>query len=106
MSIPLQVFFHEMPKSDPLEAEIRKRVDKLEPFSRQISLCRVAIGPDGPHQPKGMEYEVLVDLTLTGSQVSAGHGKHQEDVFIAVRDAFDVIHEKLGQIMPHHKEAA
>ena len=50
MQTPLQLSFHNMEPSDFIEAEVRRRVAKLEQFSERIVACRVAVEADNQRQ--------------------------------------------------------
>ena len=47
MKLELQVTFRDMERSDAVEAEIRRRVEKLEEFFDRIMSCRVTVETPG-----------------------------------------------------------
>lgn len=95
MKLPVQVVFRDMPSSPWLQDLIDRRVDKLEQFAPDLMSCHVAIETTGNHHRQGHIYQVRIDLRLTGEEVFAGDHHGDEDVAIAVRDAFDSIERRL-----------
>lgn len=93
MQRPVEITFHNVDHSDAIEADVRRRVAKLERYYQRISGCRVAIeAPHGQHR-KGNTFEVRIELTIPGREplvVSRDPGDRSShfDPFVAVRDAF------------------
>ncbi len=100
MRLPLQISFRDIPPSAAVEAKIRERAEKLERYYDRIMGCRVVVeAPHGRHH-QGKLFHVRVDLTVPGSEIvvsrePAEHHAH-EDVFVAVRDAFDAAQRQLA----------
>jgi len=95
MKLPVQVVFRDMPSSPWLQDLIERRVEKLEQFAPDLMSCHVAIETTGNHQRQGHIYQVRIDLRLTGEELFAGDHHGNEDVAIAVRDAFDAISRRV-----------
>jgi cold shock CspA family protein len=123
INIPLQVTFRNMPPSEAIEAAVREKADKLDSFYDRIMGCRVLVEAPHRHHRKGKLYHVRIDLTLPGGEIVVKHepkrvkpttppagdgedvtllethepGKYaaHRDVYVAVRDAFDVARRKL-----------
>jgi cold shock CspA family protein/ribosome-associated translation inhibitor RaiA len=99
MEIPLQVTFRSTPPSKAVEAHIREKADKLDMFYNRIMGCRVVV--EAPHRRhhKGKRYHVRIDMTVPGGKlvVNREPSKHieYEDVYVAVRDAFDAARRQL-----------
>lgn len=98
MKLPLQVVFRNMDASAAVEAKIRDRVDQLEKFYQHIMSCRVAVEAHHKHH-QGNLYHVRVDLKVPDAEIVASrdpkaHQAH-EDVYVAVRDAFDAVRRRL-----------
>jgi ribosomal subunit interface protein len=88
-----------MEPSDAVEAKIRERTAKLDRFFDRIMGCRVVV--ESPHRRhhQGKLFHVRVDLTVPGGELAvtrepAEHHAH-EDVFVAIRDAFDAAQRQL-----------
>lgn len=90
MQVPLEISTRGIDLSDPLDAELRKRAAKLERYYNRITSCRIAVeAPTGNHHHEGGPYRVRVDVTVPGSELIAD--KSAEEVFAAVRDAFNAM---------------
>jgi len=92
MPLPLQITIRNMEQSEALEREIRERAEKLERFSDRIIGCRVTV--ETRHRRRqGNLFHVRVDLELPGNDIyvdrEADLDRSHEDVYVAVRDAFD-----------------
>jgi len=88
MQVPLEISTRWINLSAPLEAELRKRADRLERHTDRITACRIAVErPTGNHHQEGGPFRVRVDITVPGSELVAD--KQAEDLYAAVREAFD-----------------
>jgi ribosomal subunit interface protein len=88
MQVPLEISTRWIDLAPPLEAELRKRADRLERHSDRITSCRIAVErPTGNHHQEGGPYRVRVDVTVPGSELVAD--KSGEELYAAIRDAFD-----------------
>lgn len=107
MQIPLQISFRGMEPSPAVELKVRERVTKLERFSDRITSCRVVV--ESPHRRhhQGKLFHVRVDLAVPGSELAvsrepAQHHEH-EDVYVAIRDAFDAAQRQLEDHTRRHR---
>lgn len=98
MQVPLQITMREMPRSDALEASIREHADKLERFHPRIGSCRVAVEQAHRHQRQGREFKVRIDVRVPGETIAVTRN-HDEDVYVAVRDAFDATRRRLEELI-------
>lgn len=99
MQIPLQITFKNMESSPAVEDAIRERAAKLEKIYPRITSCRVVIeSPHRRHQ-KGKLFAVRVDMTVPGEEIvvsrDPGRNGAYEDVYVAIRDAFDAAKREL-----------
>lgn len=98
-ALPLQVVFRNMEPSAAVEARIRERARLLERFASRIMSCRVAVEQSQRRHNQGNRFLVRVDLKVPGSEIVAGtrRGLHHahEDVYVAIRDAFDAARRQL-----------
>lgn len=117
MQVPLQIDFENMDRSDAVAARVEERVEKLERFYPRITGCRVAVIAPHRHHRHGKLYTVHIDLDVPGSRIlvnRAGPKNHaHEDVYVAVRDAFDAAQRqledharKIRQDVKHHEAPA
>jgi len=88
MRIPLQVTFRNMPHSDAIEAKINEKSVKLDRFYDRIMSCRVVVEASQRRQHQGKLFSVRIDLTVPGKERAVTR-EENEDVYVAVRDAFD-----------------
>lgn len=95
MRLAPQITFRDMPRSEAVEAEIRRRVEKLEDFCDRIMSCRVTVETPGAHRQQGKAYAIHVDLKLPGEEIASTRRHEHEDVYVAIRDAFDAVRRRL-----------
>ncbi len=98
MKQELQITFRDIPKSDAIEADIREKAAKLDQFYDSIMSGRVIVEAPHGHHHKGKLYHVSIDLTVPDGElvVNRSPGNHaHEDVYVAIRDAFNAIRRKL-----------
>jgi cold shock CspA family protein len=99
MQIPVEITFRDIEKSDAVETRIRDWVDKLERVYDRITRCEVIIGQPHHRHRKGNPFSITVRLTVPGGEVVSSHdpgpdGAH-EDVYVALRDAFQAARRQL-----------
>ena len=94
MQIPLQITLRNIPKSEAVEAEIRKRVAKLERYHRHIVSCRVVVEISSRHKHQGKEFVVRLDIKVPGSEIVVNHDHHQ-DLYVALHEAFQAAQRRL-----------
>ena len=107
MQTPIQITFKNMAASEAVEARIRERAEDLERFFDRITGCRVVV--EMPHRSghHGNVFQVRVDLTVPGEEIvvmrDAARNHAHEDVYVAIRDAFDAARR---QLQDHVRRAA
>ena len=89
MQIPLQITMHGVAHSPALDAAIGAKAAALERFRARITHCRVAVSEQGRHQRQGRGFDVTIELRVPGHGDIVVTRQHDEDVYVAVRDAFD-----------------
>lgn len=115
MQQPLQITFRNMEPSAAVEAKVRERAEKLAHYYEPIMSCRVVVEAPHKHHHKGGLYHVRIDLTVPEGELVVSHerARHHahEDVYVAVRDAFDAARRQLedyarrqrGQVKAHEE---
>lgn len=98
MQLPLQIFFHGMERSVAVESAAQHKARHLERFSGDIMSCRVVVDLMQKHQHQGRPFGVRIDLTLPGRELVVNRVEH-EDVYVALRDAFDDMKRQLEVAM-------
>ena len=94
MQIPLQITIRDMEHSEALETHIRDKVNKLEEFFNHIMSCRVVVEMPHKHHHQGKQFNVRIDIGVPGSEIAVNRD-HAEDVYVALRDAFDAAKRQL-----------
>ena len=94
--LPVQVTIRDIPMSAALETHIRKKAEKLNKYYDRISSCRVVVEVPQKHKHRGKLFNVRIDITVPGKELVVTH-KYDEDVYIAVREAFSAISRQLEE---------
>ncbi len=101
MKLPLEITFRNMKPSAAVEAAVRERATKLDKFYEQVMACRVTINAPHKHHHKGNLYHVRIDLTVPNGELVVSRNAHDnhahEDVYVAIRDAFDAIRRRVEE---------
>lgn len=97
MQLPLQITIRDFPQSEALEARIREKAAKLEDFYPRITSCRVTVEEMRKHHQQGRHFQVSLDVRVPGNEIVVNHA-HDEDAYIAVRDAFDAAKRQLEEV--------
>lgn len=99
MKLPLQVTFKNLEHSDFIENAVREKASKLDQYFSDIMSCRVVIESVHKNHNKGNTYDVLIDITVPGKEIvvsrDPGLNHAHEDVYVAIRDAFNAAKRQL-----------
>jgi ribosomal subunit interface protein len=104
MKLPVHIQFHGMEPSAMLEASAREHANKLASFAPDIMACRVGIEEEQKHQHQGRPFSVHIDLTLPGHELVVNRVEN-EDVYVALRDAFDNMKRQLEDVVRKRRGA-
>lgn len=110
MSNEFQIVFHNIDQSDALIDSVQKRIDKLRRFSSEIMGGRVVL--DSPHNnlSKGRVFSVAIEIQTTNKPVVVTQEQHDnhahEDLYVAVRDAFNAAERQLKSVDKKHRKEA
>jgi len=106
MQRPLQISFRGMESSQAVEERVHERIARLERVFDRITSCHVTIEAPHRHHQNGRIYEVKVDLRVPGAELvtkQEGSNDHaHEDVYVALRDAFDAAERRLEDFAHRH----
>jgi len=94
MQTPLQITFQNVDHSDALETHIREKTAKLEQVFSGLIGCRVVVEQPGKHHQQGNPFNIRIDMTAPGKEIVVDR-QENEDVYVAVRDAFDAATRQL-----------
>ncbi|UCD68872.1 MAG: ribosome-associated translation inhibitor RaiA, partial [Betaproteobacteria bacterium] len=95
METPIQITFHKVPHSDAVEAHIREKAAKLEEFHPRITSCRVTVEEQRMHHHQGHHFSVKIDVRVPGKKEIVVNRQHDEDIYVALRDAFAAVQRQL-----------
>ena len=99
MSLPLEIIFHNMDKSEAVESRVREKSEHLEKLDERLISCRVTI--EAPHKShrKGNVYQVRIQLDVPHGPIVVSHEPGDvhahKDVYLAIRDAFQAAERQL-----------
>jgi ribosomal subunit interface protein len=94
MQIPLQITIRDIDHSEALETHIRDKAKKLDEFFNHIMSCRVVVEVPHKHHHQGKQFNVRIDIGVPGGEIVVNRD-HAEDVYVALRDAFDAAKRKI-----------
>jgi ribosomal subunit interface protein len=100
VQIPFQISLHGIARSDALYNAIREKADRLERYYDRIMSCRVVLELVGRHKRKGKEFSVRIDLKVPGGELAVTR-EPDENLQVALRDAFDAARRQLGALDAH-----
>ncbi len=109
MELPLQITFRHMEPSPAIETRIKEHAQKLDRYYDRITSCRVVVEAPHKHHHKGRLYHVAVELGVPDGRLVASrerdlHHAH-EDVYVAIRDAFDAVRRQLDGYVTRRRGA-
>lgn len=106
MQIPIQVSFRHLAPSSFIAAAVKKRARKIEKFFPRITSMRVVIEPLQRKKNQGNLYHVRIDMGVPGREIvvqrNPGRNHAHEDVYVAIRDAFDSARRQLEDFTRQH----
>lgn len=116
MKMPLQITFRNVEQSALITDYVRDRADALEKYIPQLIKCRVMVESPHRHRREGRIFHVRIDMTVPGAEIVVRRDpalRHShEDVFVALRDAFDAARRRLEDytrrrrgFVKHHETA-
>jgi hypothetical protein len=76
MSATTTVTFFGMAPNKWIDAEVRRRADRLETYCGDIVSCRVAVDLPHRHHQEGNRLSVRIDLTVPGEELAVTHGSN------------------------------
>ena len=94
MELMLQITTRDILHSEALENHIREKAEKLEKFYPHILHCRIVVELPHKHKHQGRIFDVHLDMTVPGAELVVNRVAN-EDVYVAVRDAFDAAKRQL-----------
>lgn len=99
MQQPIQITFRDIPHSPAVTDRIRAKAEKLQKFSEFIISCHVIIEYSQKHQQQGQLYNVRLIVNLPEKRTLAVNHHEDENMYIAIRDAFESMARKIEDTM-------
>ncbi len=96
MRLPLQVTFRNIPSSEAIEAHITEKASKLDKYYDRIMSCRVVVDSTQRRQHQGKLFGVKIAITVPRKELAVTR-EENEDVYVAIRDAFDHASRRLEE---------
>lgn len=90
----IQITIKDMPNSPALEDHLRKKALKLGQYYEHINHCKIVIHIPQKHKHQGKLFSVGITVAVTGKELVVNR-KLNEDVYIAIRDAFHAIQRQV-----------
>lgn len=96
IQITLRDIYHASVKvsESALEMHIRKKAEKLHQYYNRIVFCRVVVEFSQKHKHQGKLFNIRIDIKVPGKNLLSTR-KSNEDIYIALRDAFAALNRKL-----------
>jgi ribosomal subunit interface protein len=104
MKLPVQITFHGMDRSDAVVSAVHAKVQHLERMCADIMSCRVAVDLLQKHKRQGQPFGVRIELTIPGHELAVTRVENQ-DVYVALRDAFDDMTRQLEDAVRRRRGA-
>ena len=99
MQTPLEISFTNTESSPAVEARVRERSDKLVRLYGRITSCHVYIEAPPRQHRKDNRFEVKIETRVPGTELAVsnrtGRKKNHQDIYIALRDAFNAMERQL-----------
>ena len=103
MAVVAEILFRNMEPSDAIKEKVTDRMQWLEGHHSRITHFRVTVEAPHRNHQKGKIYHIKIAIGLPGRpdllvshEPEANHA--HEDVYIAIRDAFDAARRQLKDI--------
>lgn len=110
MELPLKITFRDISPSPAIEEHIREKASKLERFHSRIHGIRVTVSAPELQHHKKPTFHVQVDLKIPGAEIVVNKERREvhenEDVYTAIRDAFNTAERQLRQLSEKRRSDA
>jgi putative sigma-54 modulation protein len=103
MTVPLEIHFHGLDKSDAIETRVREKFAKLEKHFDRMNSCRVVLEAPARNPAKAKTFQVKIEISVRGGKpIIINHerpGAHaNEDLPLTIRDAFDTALRQVDEL--------
>ena len=97
MRQPMTITFPGMKPNPVVEAEIRKRAEKLDALCPGIISCHVVADIPHRHRQRGNNFRVRIDIKVRREEIAVARDGPQKDLQLVLRRAFDVARRRLQE---------
>lgn len=97
MRIPLKITMRNFARSEALEERIRQKAAKLDEFHPNVTGCEVTVEEQRRHHQQGQWFNVRIVVRVPAHDIVVNRD-HDEDPYIALRDAFDAVLRRLEDV--------
>ena len=91
-----KITFLNVPASNALETHVLEKINKLDKFYPGLISCDVVIDQEACGSHSGKLYRPQITLVAPGERLNVHHAVN-EDVYVAVRDAFSALQRQLKE---------
>jgi len=99
------ITYRGMPHSPAMDARINELAARLSQLTDRITSCHVVVDENDRHKTKGNLFEVRIDLHVPGQEIVATR-QHNEDAYVAITRAFEVVERQLEDGMRKKRDDA
>jgi cold shock CspA family protein len=100
MQTPPTITFRDIGPSQTLEADVRRRIAKLETYCGSITGCHVLVEPVQRHHELGNRVHVRIEITVPGEEIVVAH---EASLHSAAQSGRAAKIGRLGESDPVHK---
>lgn len=94
----VEITFRGVPQSAALERYVGEQARALDRQCDRIQACQVVVEALHQHRQQGAQFAVRLNIMLPGTEVVVNR-EHGEDIYIALRDAFEAARLQLKDHM-------
>lgn len=88
MQVPSQITFRNIDDTQAIETRIQEKIDKLGRFYSHITFCKVVVDVPEKRKHQGKLFNVRIDIDVPGKPPLVITRDLNEDLYVAIRDAF------------------
>ncbi|MBD3337242.1 MAG: HPF/RaiA family ribosome-associated protein [Candidatus Eisenbacteria bacterium] len=108
MQVPLELAVRDVERSETIERQVEKNVDRLEQICDSMTSCRVAVEKPQQHQETGSPYRVRVQVRVPpGHEIVAvrepGEGNLHDPLALVIDSAFEAARRQLKEIVERRR---
>ena len=105
MSFPLQLTVRNVRRTRKLEESVADHAAKLDQARARVSRCQVMLEHEGLHKRRGSIFRVRISLHVPDHELTVDR-EHDENPYVALRDAFDALERKLKGLAQKRRVSA